>query len=118
MRILRLSSICLLVIVLLTFALPASPAVAWGERWCSGRLDARDLGGGTFWNRNYVVEFRVPFYPGDDARIYYNGQRQYLVYHGYIDRANRWGVSTWWAYRNPGWLDDSRWRIEFRCIET
>jgi hypothetical protein len=107
----------ILAIVALVTAIQPTPAAA-SEKWCSSQLDARDLGGGSWRDRNYVVELRVPFYVGDDARIYYGGQRQYLTFHGYIDKANRWGASTWWAYIHPGWLDDSRWRIEFRCTQA
>lgn len=91
---------------------------------CVKSLDARDLGGGTLWNRNYVVETTNSNLSKYDiggwvksgyAQIYYNGQRMNLSYHGLFNGRHRWGVSTGWAYANPGWLIDSRWQLKIPC---
>ena len=95
---------------------------------CVKALDARDLGGGTLWNRNYVVETTDSNLAKYDvggwvnsgyAQIYYNGQRMSLSYHGKFNvngrLQHRWGVSTAWAYANSGWLIDSRWQLKIPC---
>jgi hypothetical protein len=51
---------------------PPTPVTPIAGIWCTGGLNARDLGGGTVLDQNYVVDFEEPFGPGDDARIYFS----------------------------------------------
>jgi len=86
-------------------------------QWCRVQMDARNLGGGVPWNRQYVVEWRGQNLgtqlSNNQVYTYYNGSWIALTYHGYFNGANRWGVSTSWAYTRPGWQDDWRWRLDF-----
>jgi hypothetical protein len=89
--------------------------------WCSVTPKAKDLGGGTWNDKNYVLQFDGPNL-GDkmgegksDLYIYYQSKWTYLIYDGYFnDKTNQWAISTKWAYVNPGWDIDSRWKLDFK----
>jgi hypothetical protein len=38
-----------------------------------------------------------------------------LTFHGKFETRLRWGVSTGWAYLNPGWSNASNWSFYYRC---
>ena len=85
---------------------------------CSMGMTARDLGGGTWDNRNYVVEANRSRLPSSYT-IYYQGltgrYAMNLTFHGVFEGRLRWGVSTAWAYLNPLWKQSWRWTLSYNC---
>ena len=118
-----LLAIAILSVGLSVNAQPAAADLSIGAyapvaRECSVGMNPRNLGGGRWYDRNYVVEAPINFHPSSYT-IYYRGvtgtYRQYLSFHGVFDGRARWGVSTWWAYRNLLWQDASRWTLVYSC---
>lgn len=108
-------------VVALAMALVAGVAFAPQEAYaadCWVRMTPRDLGGGTWTDRNYVVEAPIRFIPSRYT-IYYNvpGYRtrsMSLVPHGVFNGRARWGVPTWFGYSNPSWRS-YQWWLKYGC---
>lgn len=114
----------LIALVLTMVPAAGTSQTAHASAICTFALDARDLGGGTWRDRNYVVETtdgRLSKYDLGGwtnrgfAEIKYQGVTLKLNYHGKFGGRHRWGVSTAWAYGHPGWNNDSRWRLYIPC---
>lgn len=105
----------LAVIVLFVF----SPAEGVSAGQCStSNVHAYDRGGGTPWNRNYVLDV----YETSNAQgffLYYDPLRsawrsiRFSPWYG-IDNGVRFGLSTWWAHSHPWWSATS-WRYVYSC---
>ena len=127
MRKLRVCRTSFLLLFALSLMLEA-PQVEARDCWTG--MIPRDLGGGTWWDRNYVVEAPLNYLPSNYA-IYYRTDpygvwiRMWLSFHGVFNGRARWGVSTHWAYGqtfvtadgrwHARWLDSSRWSMWYRC---
>ena len=92
----------------------STPAPTPSPSICTMELLPRDLGGGNLLDREYVLEASVSQIP-PNSNIYYQGTQMNLTGHGIFDGHLRWGISTGWAYMNPGWDTASRWELRYPC---
>jgi hypothetical protein len=119
-RLIVFSVVMLGVMVLAMIVIPDSTVAApVSSGSCSTRnLAAKDLGGGTPWNRNYVIE--VYGIPRDDGHfIYYDHARRGFVgvrWHPthLVENGVSFGVSTAWARTRP-WWKDTYWIYVYKC---
>jgi len=117
-RIKLVAVLLILLLLLFTIVVVASTEAAYG-RQCYARAWPRDLGGGTLWDKNYFLYVEGSQVPQNGFFLYRNSfnLRWYTIrFSSWGPEGNytRFGVSTRWAYRNPGWLG-FYWRYVWNC---
>lgn len=107
-----------LALVMGVVLMPSEPALAGS--CTTSNVNAYDMGGGTPWNPNYVVDvndvsntsghflYWDPF-SGSWKGVYFSPW--YSINGG---QGVRWGVSTSWAWTHPYWASTS-WRYVYPC---
>lgn len=111
-----------IVVTLLTIIYLSTPAGATPltVSCVATSVQAYDMGGGTFWDRNFVIDVYGTTRP-DGFFLYYDsfaaGWRSITWSSLYLINNNtgvRFGVSTLWAYANPLWTVGP-WRYVYPC---